>query len=54
MGKVDLAALLGDTLLVHDGNGKLTEVPISTLSGKTVAVYFSAHWCGRWVTTLNN
>ena len=45
MGNVDLSMLFGDTILVHDKtNGQLQEVPVSTLSGKTVAIYFSAHW----------
>jgi len=29
------------TLIKNDG----TEVPYSTLSGKTIGIYFSAHWC---------
>merc|ERR1712054_598115 len=29
------------TLVRNDG----TEVPYSTLSGKTIGIYFSAHWC---------
>jgi hypothetical protein len=43
MTKVDLSSLLGDTLLVHK-DGHMIEVPTSTLNGKTVGVYFSAHW----------
>jgi hypothetical protein len=41
--KVDLSSLLGDTLLVHK-DGKMVEFPTSSLNGKTVGIYFSAHW----------
>merc|ERR1712225_45567 len=32
---------IGDTLIRNDG----TEVKYSDLAGKTIAIYFSAHWC---------
>mmetsp|Transcript_30620 Transcript_30620/g.78629 ORF Transcript_30620/g.78629 Transcript_30620/m.78629 type:complete len:173 (-) Transcript_30620:372-890(-) len=35
---------LGDTVMVVRG-GELIEVPTATLSGKTLGLYFSAHWC---------
>lgn len=34
---------LGDTVMVVRG-GELIEVPTATLSGKTLGLYFSAHW----------
>lgn len=43
--QVDLQALLGDTLLVKDAAGGVKSVPTGeALAGKTVGVYFSAHW----------
>lgn len=33
--------LFGNELVKADG----TKVPVSSLKGKTVAIYFSAHWC---------
>ncbi|PRW58685.1 nucleoredoxin 1 [Chlorella sorokiniana] len=39
--------LQGVDLLAHGANGKLERVPAEVaLAGKTIGVYFSAHWCG--------
>lgn len=41
--KFDLKQLLGDRLLIKsDGNEQ--SQPVSSLEGKYVAIYFSAHW----------
>ena len=43
--------LLADRLVGKDKDGKIVTVPTSSLVGKHVLVYFSAHWCvvcGRW------
>jgi hypothetical protein len=45
MGTVDLPQLLGSKLLAHDDEGKVKDVPVADLGGKTVGIYFSAHWC---------
>lgn len=37
----DYSSVFGETLLSKSG-----EVPVSSLNGKIVGVYFSAHWCG--------
>lgn len=37
----DYSSIFGETLLSKSG-----EVPVSSLDGKYVGVYFSAHWCG--------
>jgi hypothetical protein len=39
--------LLADKLVGKDAKGKLITLPTSSLNGKHVLVYFSAHWCER-------
>jgi hypothetical protein len=41
-------ALLGDTLLRPDGSAVATPAAVT---GKTVGLYFSAHWCPPCVPT---
>jgi nucleoredoxin len=44
---ITLNELLGDQLIEHDESkdNQTNEISIDQLNGKTVALYFSAHWC---------
>ncbi|CAF1172863.1 unnamed protein product [Rotaria sp. Silwood1] len=42
-----LNELLGEQLLQHNESGDETsQIPTNQLNGKTIALYFSVHWCG--------
>jgi len=40
------ATTVGSTFLKHGDGGADAEIDTSSLKGKTVGIYFSAHWCG--------
>ncbi|KAL6768913.1 NRX4 [Auxenochlorella protothecoides x Auxenochlorella symbiontica] len=42
---MDILESVGPQLLVHDGQNIVKRSPGFYLKGKTVAFYFSAHWC---------
>ncbi len=45
---MDILESVGPQLLVHDGQNIVKRSPGFYLKGKTVAFYFSAHWCVSW------
>ncbi|KAG1671015.1 hypothetical protein FOA52_014259 [Chlamydomonas sp. UWO 241] len=42
---VDIRSILPDALLIKGADGKVTTTSTTTLDGKYVGLYFSAHWC---------
>lgn len=45
MTDADLSQLLGHSLVAHDSSNKISYVPSTVIRGKTIGLYFSAHWC---------